>query len=540
MRSVVVSEIGGGTRDDLFLQCQVKTGVYGPDVQRAGDATATYKAPPSDRVQKLARHCVLQPRVPELVKLMESVAWRRGILWAMGPEGMAAADTGCAHLDKGMADEGGLRIVRRFELNKEGEFVDHKLEQHAPLLFALLKIIMEEHEFDQVALQKMLYQMMHCDPHGANAKPELDAQECHVLLTVNGDHALGISTSSKIQTLDERFRTWTGGGRAANKISPGHLDDVLLVPRSGPWPLQVVCQSMLGGFDSVALEGELEPIITVHAGVPCDIKCDSGGPGHRWMTAREYGELLLARKKAFREPEGEGTSVSTCMLGNYFGTQKEAAAKLEDAARRVLQAHQGIKRVSENPPVRFHERDLDGFKEMLAREEITTLARHHQNPFWSAGRKEKHAAASVAGGACAKGPMTEPEQEKHAAACVAGGGSAKGAMTEPERDKHRALQDQGHLDKHRTMMQLANGKVGQQNLWECSISNKVYRFRAVNQPEIDGVRNFETYLLDVQNGYVHGNLTEEGAEARIAMEKKRKSTDNVLARRDRKRQRQGK
>ena len=96
---------------------------------------------------------------------------------------------------------------------------------------------------------------------------------------------------------------------------------------------------------------------------------------------------------------------------------------------------------------------------------------------------------------------------------------------------------------NRRMMQLANGKVGQQNLWECSISKgtyKVYRFRAVNQPEIDGVRNFETYLLDVQNGYVHGNLTEEGAEARIAMEKKRKSTDNVLARRDRKRQRQGK
>ena len=139
--------------------------------------------------------------------------------------------------------------------------------------------------------------------------------------------------------------------------------------------------------------------------------------------------------------------------------------------------------------------------------------------------------------------MTEPERDKHAAAAVAGGGIAKGAMTEPGRDKHRALQDQGYLDKHRTMMQLANGKVGQQNLWECSISKgppKVYRFRAVNQPEIDGVRNFEKYLLDVQNGYVHCNLTEEGAEARIAMENKRKSTDNVLARRDRKRQRQGK
>jgi len=113
------------TRDDLFLQCQVKTGVYGADVQLAGEATATYKAPPRDRVEKLALHCVLQPRVPELVKLMELVAWRRGILYAMGPEGMAAADTGLAHLDKGMADERGLRLVRSFELNKEGEFVDH-------------------------------------------------------------------------------------------------------------------------------------------------------------------------------------------------------------------------------------------------------------------------------------------------------------------------------------------------------------------------------------------------------------------------------
>ena len=140
--------------------------------------------------------------------------------------------------------------------------------------------------------------------------------------------------------------------------------------------------------------------------------------------------------------------------------------------------------------------------------------------------------------------MTEPEREKHAAATVAGGGCAKGAMTEPEREQHRALLAQGYLDKHRTMMQLANGKAGQQNLWECSISKHgtavLYHFRAVNQPEIDCVRNFEKYLLDVQNGYVHSNLTEEGAEARIAMENKRKSTDKVLAQQERKRQRQGK
>jgi len=54
------------------------------------------------------------------------------------------------------------------------------------------------------------------------------------------------------------------------------------------------------------------------------------------------------------------------------------------------------------------------------------------------------------------------------------------------------------------------------------------------------VHNFEKYLLDVQNGYVEGNLTKEGAEARIAMENKRKATDKLLAARQRKRQTQGK
>ena len=196
---------------------------------------------------------------------------------------------------------------------------------------------------------------------------------------------MGISTSSLIQTLESRFRTWKGGGCGANKIEPGHLNDVLLMPRNRDWPLQVVRQSILGGFDPFASESDLEPpIIAVHAGVPCDIKCDSVGPVHSWMTAHEYGELLLARKQAFQEPTGEGTSVSTCMLGNYFQTQGHAAADLEDAVRRVLQAHQGSLRVSENPLVMFHERDLAKFRGMLAHEEITTLLSLHQNPFWSA------------------------------------------------------------------------------------------------------------------------------------------------------------
>jgi hypothetical protein len=328
---------------------------------------------------------------------------------------------------------------------------------------------------------------------------------------------------------------------------------------------------MLGG--SVAPESDLETMIPVHAGVPCDIKCDSGGPEFRWMTAQQYGELILDRKRAFRE--GEGTPVSTSMLCNYFGTPEDAAAAFEDAARRVLQApaHQRFKRVSADRPVRFHEKDLATFIDMLERGEITTLAKQHLNPFanwgvWSAERQQRHVAACVDGGGSAKGAMSEPERKKHAAACVDGGGSAKGvysftggcakgAMSEPERKKHAAATavgvsrsctkeslDQGRLDRHRTMMQLANGKVGQHNLWECCISKHgtaiVYHFRAANEATIEGLGEFRKYLLDVHNGYVHDNLTAEGAAARIAMEKQRKRADKSLADKERKRQREEK
>ena len=66
-----------------------------------------YTAPSHDNMGKLARHGVFQPPVPMMVQLMSLRAWRLGILYAMGPEGMAAAGEGLAHLDKGMADEEG-------------------------------------------------------------------------------------------------------------------------------------------------------------------------------------------------------------------------------------------------------------------------------------------------------------------------------------------------------------------------------------------------------------------------------------------------
>ena len=146
--------------------------------------------------------------VPNLVQLMSLRSWRLGILYAMGEEGMAAAGKGLARIDKGMADKKqGLRLLRNFVRNQDGKFVDSDLEKHAPLLFALLKILMEVHDFQNVALQKMLTQKMHCDPHARFAKPERDEKECHVLLTVNGDHSFGVSTSSKIRTMKQRFRT---------------------------------------------------------------------------------------------------------------------------------------------------------------------------------------------------------------------------------------------------------------------------------------------------------------------------------------------
>jgi hypothetical protein len=151
-------------------------------------ATAIYTAPSNERVENLALYGVSQPRMPVMEQLMELCVWRLGILFAMVPEVMVAAGKGLAHLDKGMANKGGLRIVRSFMRNQAGKFVDSGLEKHAPLLFALVKILMEEHDFDQVTLQKMLTRLMHCDPHCRHAKPEHDEQECHVLLTVNGDH----------------------------------------------------------------------------------------------------------------------------------------------------------------------------------------------------------------------------------------------------------------------------------------------------------------------------------------------------------------
>jgi hypothetical protein len=176
-------------------------------------AMTTYSPPSREEIENLTNQNVHQPIMPALTILKRLSDWRREVNYAMSTQGMAAADGGRARLDKGMADQNGLRILRSFVRDVDGNFVDNDLEKNCPLLFGLLKILTEKHDIQHVALQKMMEQKPHCDPHARNAKPEDDAKECHVLITVGREHCFGVSTSHKIQTREDRFTEWTGGGR---------------------------------------------------------------------------------------------------------------------------------------------------------------------------------------------------------------------------------------------------------------------------------------------------------------------------------------
>jgi hypothetical protein len=157
---------------------------------------------------------------------------------------------------------------------------------------------------------------------------------------------------------------------------------------------------------------------------------------------------------------------------------------------------------------------------------------------------QKHREAFEKGGGCKEGPMTGTDLQKHREAIEKGGASKEGPMTGTDLEEHRALMAQGYTEKHRLMMQLANGKEGQENLWKCSDSNHgtavLYHFRADNEPTIDGVRQFEKYLLDDQNGFVPGKLTTAGAEAHNALKRMCANADRDNASRERKKNRQGK
>ena len=228
----------------------------------------------------------------------------------------------------------------------------------------------------------------------------------------------------------------------------------------------------------------------------------------------------------------------------------ETRGGCSDAQRReatlVLQAHvssKGSMTVSSNAPVLFHRRDLDKFEKMLVLGKISTLAQKKQD-FWSTPRRQDHRDTSELGGASKKGRMTGADLQDHKDASELGGASKKGRMTGADLEEHRALLAQGHAEKHKLMMQLANGKEGQKNFWECSESRNstavLYRFRADNELSIDGVRKFENYLLNDENGFVPDKLTQKGKEARDAMKRTRVQADRDKDSRERKKKRQGK
>ena len=424
-------------------------------------------------------------------------------------------------------------------------FKDPVLLEHSPLLFDFLKTLMEDFGFENVALQRMTAQDMHCDPRAKSAP----ADELHLsLLTLNGsDHSFGVSSSQQIQELADRYRTWccSSGkkGSVAVKVTANQHDDVFLLPRADKLPLLAVEQELLGGRDRVfetqhKTNPALKRIVPLHAGVPRSRK--SVSLDAFWMSSREIADLRNRRKEEFRK---QGAIVSTTMLANFRGTPQAAAHALEHAAQLALDAHRssrlGSLIESQNKPVMVHQRDLEQFKEMLREGAIGNLQPGRQD-YWSLVSREDHTRKSVEGGGSKVGPMTGQLREDHTRKCVEGGASKQGPMTGTDLQKHRALIAQGYTEKHKLMMQLANGKKGQENVWECSDSNRgtavLYHFRADNEPTIDGVRQFEKYLL------VHfpSQLTTKGAEAHNALKRMRAKADRDDASRERKKNRQGK
>ena len=210
-----------------------------------------------------------------------------------------------------------------------------------------------------------------------------------------------------------------------------------------------------------------------------------------------------------------------------------------------------------------HQKDLEQFTEMLDQGAIGNLQQGRQD-YWSLERKEDHARKSVEGGGCKVGKMADQEKEDHAHQSVEGGGSevgkmagqekedhvrknveggaskqgAQGPMTGIDLQKHRELMTQGYTAKPKLMMQLANGKEGQDNMWKCSDSNHgtaiLYHFCAENEHPIDGVRHFEKYLIDAKNGFVPDKLTTAGAEVLISLKRMRDKADrdNTLRKRN--------
>lgn len=236
-----------------------------PAALPTGHKPASYTPPSRKAIKDLCRRAVHKPYIPSLTILMDSIEWQQGINSLMSVEGMADAGVGLARIDKGKSDRNEMRILCNIVLDKRtGKLIDNVLQERAPMLFALLKILMEKHDFQDIALQKMDGQHTHCDPHAHDAKPENEDKECHVLITMQEEHSLLVSTSSLIQALDDRFHTWTGG-RASVKVGDEQLNDIYIMPRQGKSAFMAVFQWLLGGNTTGASS---EEPVTLHAGPP--------------------------------------------------------------------------------------------------------------------------------------------------------------------------------------------------------------------------------------------------------------------------------
>ena len=111
------------------------------------------------------------------------------------------------------------------------------------------------------------------------------------------------------------------------------------------------------------------------------------------------------------------------LLANFRGTPEDAARAVEHAAQLVLDSH--IRKLgslieSKNQPVKVDLRDLEEFKQMLQKGNISTLQKGHQD-YWSDERRQDHRLRSEKGGGCKVGPMAGQTLQDHTLKSEQGG-----------------------------------------------------------------------------------------------------------------------
>jgi hypothetical protein len=445
---------------------------------------ASYTPPSHKTIEDLCRRAIHQPDIPSLTMLMDSVEWQQGINNLMSVELMAAAGFGLARMDKGKSTKNEMRILRNIVLDPiTGKLIDNVLQQCAPMQFELFKILMEKYDFQDVTCQKMDGQEPHCDPRAHDGKPENEGNDCHVLITMQEEHNLLVSTSSKIQVLGDRFKTWPGR-RASVKVGDEQLDDIYIIPRQGERPFMAIHQWLLGGNTTGASS---EEPVTLHAGLSFGIP----GTGNRWITPQQLIQIKRARAQEFRRVRGPGIKASVSMLANFLGTPEAAAEAVAIASTQVLRMFT-LTKVTLPIATRIHIQDLAEYQDKYDAGKISNLSFKSQG-YWSDGRKAAHKERCVGGGGSEAGRMAEgTAKDEFVEKCVAKGGSKAGRMAEgtakdefvekceakgaikagrmagTELADHRANIVSGFEKSNTLLFQLANGKKDQEHKWTVS------------------------------------------------------------------------